>query len=128
MIVDEAWGAHLPFHPELPTWAMDAGADVCVVSVHKMGAASSRDPRSTYRATWSTRRQGLRRDIDQMPGLHVLERELDAGERLNRQVIDFLLTGLEAGMVLPDPADPSSRRSVSCRLDRGDGEQRPPIG
>jgi arginine/lysine/ornithine decarboxylase len=37
LIVDEAWGAHLPFHDELPTWAMDAGADVCVVSVHKMG-------------------------------------------------------------------------------------------
>ncbi|MEV0684980.1 ornithine decarboxylase [Nocardia sp. NPDC050378] len=37
VIVDEAWGAHLPFHPELPTWAMDVGADVCVVSVHKMG-------------------------------------------------------------------------------------------
>ncbi|MEU5842026.1 ornithine decarboxylase [Rhodococcus sp. NPDC047139] len=38
LIVDEAWGAHLPFHAELPTWAMDAGADICVVSVHKMGA------------------------------------------------------------------------------------------
>lgn len=38
LIVDEAWGAHLPFHENLPTWAMDAGADVCVVSVHKMGA------------------------------------------------------------------------------------------
>jgi arginine/lysine/ornithine decarboxylase len=37
LIVDEAWGAHLPFHDGLPTWAMDAGADVCVVSVHKMG-------------------------------------------------------------------------------------------
>ncbi len=38
LIIDEAWGAHLPFHPDLPTWAMDAGADVCLVSVHKMGA------------------------------------------------------------------------------------------
>lgn len=38
LIVDEAWGAHLPFHQDLPTWAMDAGADICVVSVHKMGA------------------------------------------------------------------------------------------
>jgi lysine decarboxylase len=38
LIVDEAWGAHLPFHPDLPTWAMSAGADICVVSVHKMGA------------------------------------------------------------------------------------------
>jgi arginine/lysine/ornithine decarboxylase len=37
LIVDEAWGAHLPFHDKLPTWAMDADADVCVVSVHKMG-------------------------------------------------------------------------------------------
>jgi arginine decarboxylase len=37
LIVDEAWGAHLLFHEDLPTWAMDAGADVCVVSVHKMG-------------------------------------------------------------------------------------------
>ncbi|MCY0928018.1 ornithine decarboxylase [Streptomyces sp. H27-H1] len=38
LIVDEAWGAHLPFHRDLPTWAMDAGADVCVTSVHKMGS------------------------------------------------------------------------------------------
>jgi arginine decarboxylase len=38
LIIDEAWGAHLPFHESLPTWAMDASADVCVVSVHKMRA------------------------------------------------------------------------------------------
>ena len=38
MIVDEAWGAHLPFHPDLPAWAMDAGADICVTSIHKMGS------------------------------------------------------------------------------------------
>ncbi|WP_445443231.1 aminotransferase class I/II-fold pyridoxal phosphate-dependent enzyme [Clavibacter sp. km1a] len=37
LIIDEAWGAHLPFHDDLPTWAMSAGADLCVVSVHKMG-------------------------------------------------------------------------------------------
>ncbi|MFJ3648279.1 aminotransferase class I/II-fold pyridoxal phosphate-dependent enzyme [Streptomyces murinus] len=38
LIVDEAWGAHLPFHDALPAWAMDAGADVCVTSIHKMGS------------------------------------------------------------------------------------------
>ncbi|GAB2442527.1 aminotransferase class I/II-fold pyridoxal phosphate-dependent enzyme [Nocardia tengchongensis] len=38
LIIDEAWGAHLPFHEDLPIWAMDAGADICLVSVHKMGA------------------------------------------------------------------------------------------
>src|SRR5215217_7824445 len=39
LIVDEAWGAHLPFHERLPTWGMDADADIVVTSVHKMGAA-----------------------------------------------------------------------------------------
>ncbi|MFV2120306.1 aminotransferase class I/II-fold pyridoxal phosphate-dependent enzyme, partial [Streptomyces sp. Act-28] len=39
LIVDEAWGAHLPFHPALPAWGMDAGADLVVTSVHKMGGA-----------------------------------------------------------------------------------------
>ncbi len=39
LIVDEAWGAHLPVHPDLPPWAMDASADLCVTSVHKSGAA-----------------------------------------------------------------------------------------
>ncbi|MGV9248394.1 aminotransferase class I/II-fold pyridoxal phosphate-dependent enzyme [Streptomyces sp. NPDC003710] len=39
LIVDEAWGAHLPFHPALPSWGMDAEADLVVTSVHKMGAA-----------------------------------------------------------------------------------------
>ncbi|MCE7002720.1 ornithine decarboxylase [Kibdelosporangium philippinense] len=39
LIVDEAWGAHLPFHGDLPPWAMYCGADLCVTSVHKMGAA-----------------------------------------------------------------------------------------
>ncbi|MFD0006966.1 aminotransferase class I/II-fold pyridoxal phosphate-dependent enzyme [Streptomyces sp. NPDC127178] len=38
LVVDEAWGAHLPFHPGLPSWAMDAGADICVTSIHKMGS------------------------------------------------------------------------------------------
>ncbi|MFE6613501.1 aminotransferase class I/II-fold pyridoxal phosphate-dependent enzyme [Amycolatopsis sp. NPDC057786] len=37
LIVDEAWGAHYPFHDDLPTWAMDGEADLCVTSTHKMG-------------------------------------------------------------------------------------------
>jgi lysine decarboxylase len=36
VMVDEAWGGHLGFHPELPTSAMRAGADVCVQSTHKL--------------------------------------------------------------------------------------------
>jgi arginine/lysine/ornithine decarboxylase len=120
LIVDEAWGAHLPFHRDLPTWAMSAGADVCVVSVHKMGAGFEQgsvfhiqgdlvDPSHIsacadllmttspnvllYAALDGWRRQmvesghelldaaleladRLRADVDRMPGLHVLEDEL----------------------------------------------------
>ncbi|KUO09751.1 aminotransferase class I/II-fold pyridoxal phosphate-dependent enzyme [Streptomyces sp. DSM 15324] len=39
LIVDEAWGAVLPFHPDLPPWGMDAEADLVVTSVHKTGGA-----------------------------------------------------------------------------------------
>ncbi|MGY1810611.1 aminotransferase class I/II-fold pyridoxal phosphate-dependent enzyme [Blastococcus sp. SYSU D00669] len=39
LVVDEAWGAPLPFHPHLPAWGMDAGADLVVTSVHKTGGA-----------------------------------------------------------------------------------------
>jgi arginine/lysine/ornithine decarboxylase len=34
--VDEAWGPHFSFHPELPLSAMAAGADGAVTSTHKM--------------------------------------------------------------------------------------------
>jgi arginine decarboxylase len=36
VIVDEAWGGHLQFHPSLPDSAMASGADVCVQSTHKL--------------------------------------------------------------------------------------------
>jgi arginine decarboxylase len=29
--------SHFPFHDDLPIWAMDGGADLCVTSTHKMG-------------------------------------------------------------------------------------------
>jgi lysine decarboxylase len=36
LVVDEAWGAHLAFHPELPVHALAAGADLVVSSTHKI--------------------------------------------------------------------------------------------
>src|SRR3954471_8591794 len=35
LIVDEAWGPHLPFHPELPASALSCGADMSFGSIHK---------------------------------------------------------------------------------------------
>ncbi|MCY6371458.1 aminotransferase class I/II-fold pyridoxal phosphate-dependent enzyme [Clostridium ganghwense] len=39
VLVDEAHGAHLNFHEELPTSAMVAGADMCANSMHKTGGS-----------------------------------------------------------------------------------------
>ena len=36
LLVDEAWGPHFHFHPALPTDALEAGADLCINSTHKM--------------------------------------------------------------------------------------------
>jgi arginine decarboxylase len=36
LLVDEAWGPHFHFHPALPVSAMEAGADMCINSTHKM--------------------------------------------------------------------------------------------
>jgi arginine decarboxylase len=36
LIVDEAWGAHLAFHAELPTHALALGADLAISSIHKI--------------------------------------------------------------------------------------------
>ncbi|MEH2365939.1 aminotransferase class I/II-fold pyridoxal phosphate-dependent enzyme [Nostoc sp.] len=36
LLVDEAHGAHFAFHPELPTSALAAGADLTIQSIHKV--------------------------------------------------------------------------------------------
>ena len=41
LLVDEAWGPHLHFHPELPPSATSVGADACVNSTHKLLAGMS---------------------------------------------------------------------------------------
>ncbi|MFN8613297.1 MAG: aminotransferase class I/II-fold pyridoxal phosphate-dependent enzyme [Vulcanimicrobiota bacterium] len=41
VLVDEAWGAHLAFHPDLPCSAVAAGADLVVQSSHKLAGGMS---------------------------------------------------------------------------------------
>src|SRR3954453_3790344 len=36
LVVDEAWGAHLTFHPDLPAPSLSLGADLVVSSTHKI--------------------------------------------------------------------------------------------
>jgi len=35
LLVDEAWGAHFAFHPELPPFSLAEGADLAICSIHK---------------------------------------------------------------------------------------------
>jgi arginine decarboxylase len=39
VLVDEAHGVHIHFHPDLPESAMQAGADMAATSVHKLGGS-----------------------------------------------------------------------------------------
>jgi arginine decarboxylase len=39
LVVDEAWGSHLGFHPELPGNALANGADLVISSTHKLGGS-----------------------------------------------------------------------------------------
>jgi arginine decarboxylase len=36
LVVDEAWGAHMAFHPDLPAHALSLGADLVISSTHKI--------------------------------------------------------------------------------------------
>ncbi|HUA11996.1 MAG TPA: aminotransferase class I/II-fold pyridoxal phosphate-dependent enzyme [Solirubrobacteraceae bacterium] len=39
IVVDEAWGAHLAFHPDLPPHAISLGADLVISSTHKIAGS-----------------------------------------------------------------------------------------
>jgi arginine decarboxylase len=166
LIVDEAWGAQLPFHPDTPTWAMSAGADICVVSVHKMGLGFEQgsifqlqgnlidpvrlsqcaDVLSTtsantllYAGMDGWRRQmvqqgknmidkaleltrGLRRDIEALPGLHVLEDELVNAEASHDLDIQHILIDVSELGISGFQATDWLREN--CRVDMGTTDHR----
>src|SRR3954466_8830074 len=68
LVVDEAWGAHLAFSDELPTHALELGADLVVSSTHKVVAS-----------------------LTQSAMLH-----LGHGSRIDESLIDRAVTLLEA--------------------------------
>lgn len=51
VLVDEAHGAHLQFHDDLPLSAMQAGADMAVTSVHKLGGSLTQSSILNVRGT-----------------------------------------------------------------------------
>ncbi len=58
LLVDEAWGPHFRFHPNLPVDALAAGADLVVNSTHKMLGSMSQ--------TAMLHQKGKRIDVDRL--------------------------------------------------------------
>ena len=67
LVVDEAWGAHLHFHPDLPQDALAGGADLVISSTHKIVGS-----------------------LTQAAMLHL------AGERLDESVVDRCVSMVES--------------------------------
>jgi arginine decarboxylase len=166
LIVDEAWGAHLPFHDDLPTWAMSAGADICVVSVHKMGMgfeqgsvyhlqgprvdpvrlsqcadllATTSSNVMLYAAIDGWRRQmveqghelfsatldlvrRVRREIEALPGLHVLEDELIGAEASHD--LDPLHVLIDLSQLGISGYQAADWLRANCRIDVGISDHR----
>jgi lysine decarboxylase len=119
LMVDEAHGAHLAFHPGLPRTAMAGGADMCVQSAHKTLPALTQ---GAYLHVKSNRvdEEKLRfflgllqtsspsyilmtfldiaREIMQKYGEEYLQKLLDA-----RRCFDVMLGGLERIYAVPGP-------------------------
>ena len=70
LVVDEAWGAHLAFHEELPEHALAAGADLVVSSTHKI--------------------------VGSLPQSAMLHLGRGAGARIDEQAIDRAVTLTES--------------------------------
>lgn len=64
LLVDEAWGPHFKFHPKLPPSAIEAGADLCINSTHKMLSSLSQ--------TALLHRRGDRIPLDRLSAVHKL--------------------------------------------------------
>jgi arginine decarboxylase len=86
LVVDEAWGAHLRFHPGLPADALSAGADLVISSTHKIVGS-----------------------LTQAAMLHL------GGERMDAAVVDRCITMIEStspSALLSGSLDAARRRAA----------------
>lgn len=112
VLVDEAWGAHLAFHPRLPRSAVWAGADLVVQSSHKLvsGMSQAAMLHANGERVDRARLESVLRLLQTTSPSCLLVASLDTarrqlaqeGERLLDQVLqlaDYARAGLEAAGV-----------------------------
>ncbi len=98
VIVDEAWGGHLHFHPQLPASAMASGADICVQSTHKLAGGLQQ----TGLIHWHTARvdselleEAYREYVTTSPSYHLLASADAAVRTLAARGLDELGRAIE---------------------------------
>ena len=121
VIVDEAWGGHLHFHPELPLSAIAAGADVAVQSTHKLAGGLQQTGLIHWRegrVDSELMEEAYREYVTTSPSYHLLasadaavrtlaaqgERELGAAIARTRELKVLLREALPDLDFLDDPA------------------------
>ena len=120
LVVDEAWGAHLRFHPDLPPDALGCGADLVVSSTHKI-VGSLTQAAMLHLGEGGRDRRGGRRPLRQpgrndQPQRPALGGSLDAarrqasvhGERLLGETLAAIAATREA--IARDPRARGARR------------------
>ena len=120
LVVDEAWGAHFGFHPDLPENALRQGADLVISSTHKLGGSLTQSAmlhlggryaellepliERTFRSMQSTSASSLL-----MMSLDIARHSLawHGRERIQRSLdaVSALRAGLRAGGRFTDLAD-----------------------
>ena len=75
LFVDEGWGGHLHFHPDLPPSAIDAGADISVQSTHKLAGGLQQTGLIHWRAARvdsESMEEAFREYVTTSPSYHLL--------------------------------------------------------
>ena len=97
VIVDEAWGSHFHFTPELPKSAMQSGADISVQSTHKQGGSLQQSGMIHWKEKYVNSElmyEAFREYVTTSPSYHLLA-SLDATraymEKNGRKVVEALI-------------------------------------
>lgn len=111
-LVDEAWGAHLAFHPDLPTSAVEAGADMVCHSTHKLLSGLTQTAMLHYdpRRICSQRVEAVLRALQTSSPSSLLVASLDCARRMmalrgEELLSEVLRLATRAREVLSESAD-----------------------
>jgi arginine/lysine/ornithine decarboxylase len=107
LVSDDAWALAYKFHPELPPFALDVGADLAIGSVHKTASGFSQTSVISVKGsridTSRLSRVGAEFVTPYPPGIPLFV----PGERITENIADYLKTGSADGIYVEGCVDQS---------------------